>query len=312
MSYLVEDLIASAKLRSFAPTSQYTFETADFIRIANEELSQKLVPDIFGKREDFFLTFKDVDLTSGVDRVTIPKRAIGNTFKSLWYVEDGVIKYQLKLATEEEYESYSGSTGTPQMFIIEGDEVVLLPTPNSSSGSVRFRYYAKPNLLISTSSCAKITAISSASGTTTFTIDTDLTADLSTGDEVDVVSGASPFLLWADEVPLTAISSTEMEVDTDDVDNAAGTVEPQVSDYICPTGYSNIPMIPVEFHAVLAQMMAVRMLAGLGDLNKLTAAAQILEQMRKESVSMIVNRVESQPRLIRPQRNGLLRTFSRF
>jgi hypothetical protein len=310
MSVLAEDLIASSKLRSFAPTSQSTFQTADFLVMANEEMLLKLVADIFTKREDFFLTTKDVAITAGVDRVTIPKRAIGGTFKSLWYTENGIIRHRLTLATEDDIENYSGTTGAPSRFHIEGDEVVLLPTP-ISSGYARFRYWAKPNLLTSTENCAKITSISSAGGTTTFNVDTDLTEDLSIGSQVDFLSAKSPFLLWAEEVSITSISSTQIQVATSDVDNAAGNVEPIVGDYICPAGYANIPMLPYEFHPVLAQMMAVRQLAGLGHIDKWNVAKAELKEVRDEAESLIKNRVETSPKVISPARNGLVRTFGR-
>jgi hypothetical protein len=210
------------------------------------------------------------------------------------------------MGTEEDYIGYSGQTGKPEKFLIEGDEVVLLPTP-SESGTARFRYYWKPNLLIATESCAKITAISSAGGTTTIDVDTDLTASLSTGSEVDFLSAQSPYMLWAFEVALTAISSTQMQMATADIDNAAGTVEPQVGDYICPTGYANIPMLPYEFHPVLAQMIAVRQLAGIGDLNKWNAAKAELKEMRIEAMNFIKNRVETSPRVLAGQ--GLVGAF---
>lgn len=301
MSIYTEDLIASAKLRSFAPFSQTAFGTSDFIRIGNEELLFKLAGDIFKKREDFFLTYKDVAITAGVQRITVPMRAIGNTFRSLWFVENDVVKYALEMGNESDYSTYSGLQGAPEKFLIEGDEVILLPTPSASAGSIRFRYYAKPNLLVETSSCAKITSVSSLSGTTTFVVDTDLTSSLSVGSTIDFLSSKSPFLLWADQVEITAISSTEIQVATDDVSDAVGTVEPQANDYICPFGYSNIPMVPYEFHPVLAQMIAVRMLAGLGDIPKLTVASQILEQMRTEVLGIISNRVETSPRVLASQ-----------
>jgi len=311
MSIFVEDLIASAKLRSFAPFSQSTFDTEKALIIANEEMLLKLVKDIFSTREDFFLTSKDVSLVGGVGSVTIPKRSIGGTFKSLWYTENGIVKHRISLGTEEDFEDYSGQTGTPEKFLLEGDEVVLLPTPATTTGAVRFRYYAKPNLLVSTEDCARITGVTSAGGTTTLDVNTDLSGDLSVGSRVDFLSAVSPFLLWADDVTITAISSTQIEVATADIDNAAGTVEPQVGDYICPTGYANIPMLPYEFHPVLAQMMAVRMLAGLGDLNKWNAAKLELKEVREEGMGLIKNRVETEPRRIKPGRNGLVSTFSK-
>jgi hypothetical protein len=310
VSFLVEDLIQSAKDRTLAPISQNTFETADLVRIHNEEMLLKLVSDIMSVREDFFLSTKTTSLVGGVARYQIPKRAVGNTLKAVFFQSSTTSERKLEKVDVEDRDGFAGQTGDPECFYLEGDEVVLLPTPAASSGSLIFSYYAKPNRLIETSSCAKITNVSSAGGLTTFTVDTDLSADLSVGDKVDFLSGVSPYLLWADEVSITAITASTIEVATTSVDNEAGTVEPQDDDYICPTGYANIPMIPEEFHPVLAQMGAVRVLAALGHLDKWQAAKAELQELRKESLRLIKNRVESSPDMV-VHRNGLVNHFRR-
>lgn len=308
MGVLSENLIGSIKLKAFIPLSQNLFESDDLLTLANEELRLKLVGDIFQLREDFFLTEKDVAVTAGIDRIQVPKRSIGNTLKSLWFVSGGVIQRKILPASEEDVSNYSGSMGSPEKYHLEGDEIVLLPTPSVSDGYVRCRYYAKPNLLIETSSCAKITAISSVSGTTTFTVDTDLSADLSVGSTIDLLSAQSPYLLWSEEAAITAITSTTIAVATADVDDANGNVEAIVGDYICPHGYANIPMIPYEFHPVLAQMVAVKLLGGLGDLAKHKLAKEELQEMRNEAEKIIKNRVESAPKMATP--SGLIRIFA--
>jgi hypothetical protein len=171
-----------------------------------------------------------------------------------------------------------------------------------------FSYFRKPNQLIATASCAKITSISSVGGTTTFTVNTDLTADLSVGSNIDILSASSPYLLWSADIDITAITASTIAVATSDVSNAASTVEPQVGDYICPTGYSNIAQIPDELVPVLAQMGAVRMIAGLGDLNKWQAAKAELKEMREEAIKLIKTRAEGSPK--RVGSNGMVRAFS--
>lgn len=308
MSIFTEDLQASAKVRTLAPVSQFTFTADVLTTMANEEMHLKLVKDVMSVREDFFLTSKDVTLSVGLDRYAIPKRAIANSFKSLWYVEGGILQYQIHRAQDDELAGFVGSTGKPVKFHIEGDEVVLLPTPSADASTIRFRYHAKPNLLTATSDCAKITAISSAAGTTTLDVDTDLTASLSVGSQIDFVSTNSPYLLWAESVAITAISSTQIQVATSDISNAAGVVEPVVGDYLSPTGYANIPMLPYEFFSVLAQMVAVRILASLGHTDKWNAAKIELKELRSEAMDLIRNRVIDEPRRI-VHRRGLVNAF---
>jgi hypothetical protein len=308
MAFLIEDILESAKSRSFAPISQSTFGDSDIISIATEELLIKMVSDIISVREEFFLTTKTTALVAGIDHYTIPKMAIGNTINLLKLRASDGSEVVLERMSAADSAPYAGQTGDPIKFYFEGDEVVVCPKPSAANASLVFSYFRKPNRLIDTASCAKVTGVSSSSGTTTFTVDTDLTSDLIVGDTVDFLSGASPYLLWADEVAITAITSTTIAVATSAVSDSVSSVQPVSGDYICPNGYANIAQIPDELVPVHSQMIAVRMIASMGDLNKWQAAKAELKELREEALKLIKNRAESAPR--RVQGNGMLNAFT--
>lgn len=297
MAFLVEDLVESVKQRSFIPISQGTFTDTRIIALLNEELRLSLVADIFGAREDFFLATKETPIIAEKDHYLIPSLCIGNNLKAVFLLGSGGERRMLERRDVDRSDEYAGRTGTPEKFYLEGDEIVLMPKPSSAAESLLFSYFRKPNQLIATSSCAKITGVSSALGLTTFTVDTDLTASLSVGDRVDFLRGKNPHTLWSDEVAITAITTTTIEVATADIVDVDSSVEPAALDYICPTGYANLVMVPEEFVPVLAQMGACRALSALGDLNKWQSAKTILEQMRSEALKLIRQRVESSPEL---------------
>lgn len=297
MSYFVEDLLERVKRRSFAPISQSTFQDSDLIDLLNEELDLNLVASLVEEREDFFLTTEDTAILQDTNYYPIPSRAIGNALKSLFYVDDSGYLSPLKLIDPSRRAEFTQTGTRPEAFYIEGDEVVLVPTPSVTLGSLRFSFPSKPNKLIATSSCAKITTVTNNDPTATFAVNTDLTANLSAGDYVDFLSVTSPYKLWSYRVEITQITSSEIEVDLADVINQAGSsIEPQVNDYICPTGFANIPQIPTAYHPVLAQMGVVTMLEGLGDLNKLARASATLQKLEINAKKLIRNRVESSPK----------------
>lgn len=296
MSYFVEDLVESIKTRSLAPIAQTTFDDAKLIEMANEELQLKLVSDLVTVREDFFLTNESASLIASVENYAIPSRSIGNTMKQLFYVDSsGTIKMPIPRVDSERAQFYSQTGNQPEKHYILGDEVILLPTPSISSGTLQFVFPARPNELVATSSCAKITAKSSTASTASFTVNTDLTATLAVGSYVDFLSVSGPFKLWAYHAAITQITATQIDVAVADVNNVAGTVEPLVNDYICPSGQANIPQIPIAFHPVLAQMVVVRLMESLGDINKLNAAKGTLAEMRNESLKLVKNRVANSP-----------------
>jgi hypothetical protein len=137
MQYNTEDLLSSIKLRSLVPISQATFQDADLIMLANEELQLKLVSDIMSERENFFETNSLTPIVAGVDTYTMPNRAIGNALKVVWTVDSVGNKRKLQLKEVDQIAAYSGS-GDPAGFFIQGDQIVLLPKPVATGGFVRF------------------------------------------------------------------------------------------------------------------------------------------------------------------------------
>jgi hypothetical protein len=313
MLFLTEDILNSAKVRTFAPISQTTFSDADLILIANEELQLKLVSDIQSIREDFFLGSTTQSLVANIGAYYIPSRAIGNALRAVTYVDSqGSESSPLNRISIDRAYLFAGTNTVPSAYYIQSDQIVLLPTPSISAGSIRQYFAQRPNQLVATASCAKITAIATVSGTTTFTVNTDLTATLAVGGTVDILRAKSPFMLTALDVPVTVISASTIAVSQSLVSDVNLGMLPAVGDYICLAGQANIAQVPQEFHPMLAQMVAIRILESLGDMNKRGAAEQTLNALRKEALKLIKNRVESAPQKV-DTRGGILgRIGSRY
>ncbi len=307
VDFLVEDLIESVKDRSFAPISQSTFEDEDIVRILNEE-QLRVVAKIIKVREDFFYSRSSTAMTAGKDHYLIPAGASGNALTALFWVDSGGNKRLLTRRDVSRIGEYSSGQGESSSFYFEGDEIVLMNPPGGGD-SLLFVYSRRPNRLILTESCLKITGVTSALGTTEFTVDRDPTVDFVVADQVDFIRATSPFTIWSEQVAITAIGTGTVSTLTADVVDVDGvTVEPGNTDYIAPTGYTNIPMLPIEFHSVLAQRGACRLLASMGDLNKWNAGMSELKQLEDDALDIIKNRAECSPE--RPsKKNGLLRSF---
>jgi len=292
MRFLTEDLVSSIKRRSLVPISQQTFLDADLIAIANEEMGINLIPEIQRVREDLFLKSKTIPVVSSKYRYTMPERAIGNAVKSVVVTTSDNNAYELPRVDVSKTINGGFITGRADSFYIEDSYIALSPVPSSST-NLEVWYYSRPNLLVPTSECAAITAIdTNTPGTVIFSVDTNL-SDLAIGDKIDILSAISPFILWAEDAVITNISSTEVEVATTSIDDESGALNMVVGDYICAAKTCNIPMIPEEFHPILAQMVSARLLEGLGDLNKLNACLAKLAEMKSNAIALIANRVEN-------------------
>lgn len=303
MGYLSEDLLESIKNRAFVPISQSTFTDSGLLNIAYEELELSLVSDLIKVREDFFLTSEISALRVGVQKYSVPSRAIGEALKALFFIDSANNSIPLRKIDVSEAWKFQGQTGDPICFALEGSEITIFPTPSTTSGSLEFRFAAKPNKLVASSTCGLITSISNSVSTASFIVSTDLTAVLSVGAYVDFISTSAPFKTKAYRCQVTQVTSTQIDVSLSSVIDGSNTIKPSVGDYICLTQTANIPQIPTAFHPVLAQMTAVRLLESMGDLNKVQLAKLTLEKMRGEALVLVRNRVESAPDKVKPRKN---------
>lgn len=314
MFYTTDDLVAAAKRSEFFPVSQSTFtDPDDLIAFANEEMMMKVVPLILSEREDYFLTTLTRGLVSSVNHYALPERAIGNNFKDIFYLPnktDLTNKYTLSKIQVHELSYGFNSQTVPARFHLQGDEVVIVPTPTSLSGTegILFYYFQRPSKLVSVSSCAKITGVSSAAGTTTFTVNTDLTGSISVGTNVDFLSGKSPFRNWATDVPVTAITATTIAVATANVQDESGAVEPISGDYISLAQQACIPMIPQEFHPILSELVCYRAMKALGATEHLQVLAANIKDMMQNALKLMSNRVESEVDVVY-DRDSILNTM---
>jgi len=293
MKMLTEQLVASAKLRTLAPISQQTFKESDVIIILNEEMSNFVIPAIERVREDMWLRSEERAVIPGVPRYILPERALGESLKVVFYKNDQNSKYELARLKVSDTDSFSTSAGNerPSGIFLEGAFIRLVPKP-SSSGTLEMWYYNRPNRLVETTRCARITNISSLGGTTTFTVDTNIVGEAPTGSKVDIVSNRSPFVIWGEGVVTTLVNTNTVEVATADIVDEVGTVLPKIGDYICAEQTTNIPQLPQEFHPILAQAAACRLLSALGDLGKLQEAQATRDRMMQGALSLVTNRIE--------------------
>lgn len=297
MAFFTEDLVANAKLSEFFPTGQGTFtDPDDFITFANQEQWSKLCPWFVSVKQDYFKRRKYVTLQSGLNHYAIPERALFNAFKDLWYVPNTTQPYNktpIPKIQEHDEDLYDVAQGTPTVFDVEDNEVIIIPTPGSNMGSIQFSYYERPNRIVPVTSCAKITAISGTT-TSTITLDTDLTGSLSAGSKVDFLCATSPFRLWAKDIALVSINATTATVTTSGIQDGASNVLPIVGDYLCPAQTTCIPMHPLEVHAILSEMICSRVLKALGLQAKLQACNANIADMLKNALTTIGNRVDAE------------------
>ena len=296
MAYTTEDLIAPAKLYAAIPTAQATFQTADFLRIANEELLTYVVPLITSQREDFFIAHYDVTLQNNVTEYRIPPRAIGTALRSVWVIDSQSQLVRFPRISREDLE------GANRGFYIDANVLSLVvddPAQVTTIGpTMRMTYHQRPGTLVATSAVGTIATVTPATNTVTITA---APGTFNSSATYDLIRGRPGFEPLAIDRSCTVAGTTLTF-------SSALPSELQAGDVVSLAGESNIPQIPPEMHPLLSRRVALRCLEAMGDGENLQACASILARMESDAVKLITPRVAGNVERI-VNRSSLFRSF---
>jgi len=292
VAYTTTELLASVKRRANIPSASGVFGDAELLTIANEELRTYIVPLVLKHREDYWLASDIQTLTSSTS-YPIPPRAVGGKLAELSVLDaTGVHEYNLpRVSASDLQEASSG-------FYMDGMGVRLfLPNgqpPTILGTTLRMRYYVRPGVLIATTSAAMVSSIS---GWPAITLSGGY-ATLTTPGTYDCVGLASPFAM---KTTFTgSITGATLTATTGDAARFA------VGDWICNTDTSPVVQAPVEFHDLLAQKVAIKVLESKGMTEKLGSAREELGRMETDASNLITPRVDGEPKRV-VARGGLFR-----
>lgn len=304
--FTTSNLIDDIKRRTFMPINQITYSDTDILDYADEEIQTGIVPLLMSVREEYLVTYKEDIISTGTIGYDMPERAIAMKLKDVTVIEadsdpSNPVEISIPLIQADQ-----GPTrllnNYPGFFI--RDNQLILQNPGAFNGKkLRQYYFLRRNRLVTTSNAAQITEIgpvgganpllanqvrvtvvpSSFGSSTNFNQTIDIVKNKPGFDtlELDVVANFSSNTLVVTFTALTAVP-------TDVV----------IGDWICLSGESCIPQIPVELMPILAQRVAVKILEGLGDGANLAAAQSKLEKSEKAVLGMLTQRVQGEAKKI--------------
>lgn len=300
-------IIEGIKRRASIPENQATFQAEDFLAFADEELLLGIVPAIMSLHEDYFLYEINVPLVNGKSEYEIPSRAAGNKLRDLQYKPDENTYIEMtRIGIGDRFANYNDGMMTDlKRYYVKNNKVVVSGALSTSgAGSLNFIFYIKPSQMVLEDRIGIIQGINDLNNGKTEIVLNALPENFTTSIKYDVYKAESPSsILQIDMVPLTINTITRsVTFNTSDIPD-----DLRVGDHLAQAGEATIPQIPNEFHAMLEQMVACRVLEAQGDSQGLQNALVKLKQMESAGATLIDNRIDDSPQKI-VNRHSLLRS----
>lgn len=278
MAYTNDTLLAQIKSRAFIPTDQSTFTNQQLLDLASDELNNTILPMIQKTRNEFYVTSSDHSVTASSRSIDMPYRALGLALRDVVRI-NGSDEISMPLISPENKDNFNDTNGYG--FYLQGNKIKILGT---FTGSVRLYYYLRPGDLTETSNASKITSIDT--GTNTVVVASAPTT-WTTATILDLIQYRPGFDTRSTDLTVSSISSNTIVLSA----LPDGLI---VGDWVTVAETSPVPQIPIEFYPYLAQLVAVKVLEGVGDFDGMNAAGSRLAGLEKAALQLISPRVKGE------------------
>lgn len=280
-----DELITAALRAPFIPTTHPEYTSAVVLQELNRTFPNVFADPITKVRAGYWLkTYTQLTVAADA-RYRIPPRALLGGLERVELADSSGNFQELDEATPAEIGAAAGNSSTnaaqPQLYYVEGDQVVLLPQPSVSGLSLRMSYYVAPSRLVTSQSSTLggdgvvrglITAWNPSARTITVNVvpfDQELAVPVaitSANQRIDVVHARG----WHELALVDATQSLAGSVFTvGGTDSLADIVVNE--DFVRVAEQTDWPCLPDEFHQTLADACGSRFAQQLGMLAKAAA-----------------------------------------
>ena len=280
MDLTTAGLISDVQLSALLPDGMY--EDTDLISFLNDGFFSDTLAFVMRHREDFYVTYEDFDPAASID---IPADAIAQKLKDV-QVKRGDRYFSLPRLSMGEVTS-NGTLHGVEGFYIQDNSIVFFP--NAQTNVVRLVYFKRPSYMMDSADDESflITAIDTAINRVTVNksiagnVQRDLTLSKSYQPfSVDVVTTINP--TTGVQLYFTGEEIAKM----------------RVGDYLCNTGYTCFPKIPIEAREVLIQSAIVKAMISMKDMDGYKLAKDALNEAKASISSLISPRVDDEVKKI--------------
>lgn len=253
------DLLSEVNDQALLPSTDGRLTDAQKLARADHVMDTLIAQLQIGARDQRMTrTYEDTSIASGTFLYALPERALAAGVTDIVIVQGTTEEYSAPEIDQSDawrFRNQHGGWNSPYAYTWQGDQLELLPHPNTTGYTLRVYYPEQPSKLVTTSSCAVVSSTTSTTITTTATVPTAWSAS----ETLDIVSHRPNGKARGVDLAGTSISGTSITI-------SAGVPSTVVAnDFVCLDGETCVPPIPRTLWPVLVAGTTLEVLRALGD-----------------------------------------------
>lgn len=299
MVWTADEFLSDTRQEANVPDLDGDLASANVLRFADEVIDLTIAPRMRQARITHWLQTVDASLTSAQSDYRLPYRAQGGALYAVWYVDSN--GNELPMTPVSLMEAWRYKTVADRAwrsgwgYAIDGEFLRVLPTPTSTTGTLRIKYFLRRSRLVLVASAGAITAFSVNSNTFTCTT---VPASWTNALVFDQLRGKPGFdALALDQAATTVVTGASGTVRFTATVATTPSIDANFPDYLCKAGETCLVPLPVELHTALVTLTAARLQMSIGTPTAADLHARGLSEL-EQGISIIAPRVEQQsPRI---------------
>lgn len=303
-TYTSDELVAAVKVLGKFPNATST-TAVNVLQHLSSVLQTVMAPAILNVREEYYVTPTRMATIAGTSKYRLPARAMGSKLRDVYLVRDGQ-RVALREMNRDDLSRYGTTSGSPGSYYIDGNNLVLIPVPDSTDTIIEYSFYFRPSDLVPVADTRRVAAVDVPNSTVTLDSAAPAGWGTGTGLAFDIHSWRPSFEVKAWNMTSTGgISGTTMVFDgpldggANNADGFKGNLAVVEDDYICLAGEAAIPYLPRDFHPTLVRGACMRISESDGDAKMAQLHGAIFGSELKTVLEVIGgNRVDSRSKAL--------------
>lgn len=273
--YSTDAFVNKLRIYNFSSSAQTQLQTSDILMVADDMIREIIFPNLIVLNENYSLYYEDKSTVANQSTYTIPTRAILNMLHSVWIIQNNMKLYLDRINLSDVSASNTLSSQRPISYYLMDYEITFFPSPDTSNYTYRCYYYKRPNKMVILSKAAKVLLVNKLTGLVTYASTPPSTFTSSV--RYDFLSHLPPFVFPALDVTGAApVLSTQLFP-------IASVQNLNPGDYVCLSGETVAPAIPVELTTLLIRLVMSSMAVAQSDVSRY----QMSDKEIKEKIAEI-------------------------